>query len=80
MREIYIRKMEYDAAKSKLKRELDELYLAGEYKIKIVHGKGKGILREMVAEYLTKQPFVKSFYSAPLYYGGSGVTIVEFDI
>ncbi len=73
--EIYIRKLKYDEAKLKLMIELDSLYLKGIKKVYIIHGKGKGILKNMVHNYLQKQPFVEKFYEAPFFEGGAGVTI-----
>ena len=76
--EIYIRRLHYEQAELKLKKELDELYMQEYKKIRIVHGKGQGILRQMTQDYLALQPFVKKFYEAPHFSGGNGVTIVEF--
>ncbi len=76
--EIYIRQLSYGEAELKLKKELDEFYLEHHRKIKIIHGKGKGILKQMVYDYIQQQPFVKKIYEAPVYYGGAGVSIVEF--
>ncbi|MBN1898677.1 MAG: Smr/MutS family protein [Spirochaetes bacterium] len=75
---IYLRRLRWDEAELKLMKELDILYLKGIKKIKIVHGKGGGKLKEMVAAYLSRQPFVEGFEQAPYYEGGSGVTIVTF--
>ncbi|MDD5066075.1 MAG: Smr/MutS family protein [bacterium] len=70
--------MAYHEAELELKKALDDLYLRKCGRVKIVHGKGQGILKQMAREYAEKQPFVKKVYDAPFYAGGSGVTIVEF--
>ena len=45
--------------------------------VRIVHGKGKGILKKRVQEILKKNPMVASFKDAPLEAGGWGATLVE---
>jgi DNA mismatch repair protein MutS2 len=76
--EIYIRRMSYGEAELTLKKELDQFYMEKAGRVKVVHGKGQGILKNMVREYALRQPFVKKVYDAPFYGGGAGVTIVEF--
>ena len=78
--EIYLRQLSYETAELKLKKELDEYYLKQVNRIRIVHGKGEGILKKMVQNYLSKQPFIKKFYEAPFYEGGAGATVVEFNL
>ena len=48
--------------------------------VKILHGKGNGILRQMLREMLNTMPHVKSFRDEHIQQGGSGITIVEIDI
>jgi len=45
--------------------------------IHIIHGKGKGALREEVRRYLKKSPLVNSFRAGNWNEGDSGITIVE---
>ena len=47
--------------------------------VRIIHGKGKGVQREIVQNILKKTPFVKHYYDAPVYIGGKGATIAEID-
>ncbi len=72
--------MPYEQAELILKKELDKYYMQGISRIRIVHGKGKGILKEMVWDYLSKQEFVKNYYEAPYFEGGNGATIAEFEL
>jgi DNA-nicking Smr family endonuclease len=50
---------------------------AGIYSVRIVHGKGRGILKKRVQELLKKNPLVESYKNAPLEAGGWGATLVE---
>ena len=47
------------------------------YSVRIVHGKGKGILKNRVHDLLKKNEMVASFRSAPPEAGGWGATLVE---
>ena len=50
---------------------------AGIYSVRIVHGKGRGILKKRVQGLLKKNLMVKSFQDAPPAAGGWGATLVE---
>ena len=56
---------------------LDQAFLAGAENVRIIHGHGKGILRNSIAELLTGHPQVERFSLAPPEKGGGGATIVE---
>ena len=49
--------------------------LAGLPSVRIVHGKGEGILRKMTHDYLRKHPHVSKFQDADASLGGAGVTV-----
>jgi dsDNA-specific endonuclease/ATPase MutS2 len=55
---------------------LEEAHRAGFKALRIVHGRGIGVQREMVRSILAKTPFVESFSDAPEEAGGWGATIV----
>ncbi len=50
----------------------------GYHSVRIIHGKGIGVQREIVRKILSKNPAVKTFYDAGQINGGRGATIVEF--
>jgi len=47
--------------------------------VRIIHGKGVGVQREMVRKVLAETRFVKSFKNAPEFSGGWGATIAVLD-
>jgi len=57
---------------------LDEALAKGYKFVRIIHGKGIGVQREIVRKLLTEKEFVKAFKSGDEFSGGSGSTIVEF--
>ena len=55
---------------------LEEARLAGFKALRIIHGRGIGVQREIVRAILSATPFVESFADAPLEAGGWGATVV----
>jgi dsDNA-specific endonuclease/ATPase MutS2 len=56
---------------------LEEAHRAGFKALRIIHGRGIGVQREMVRSILVETPFVQSFGDAPLEAGGWGATLVN---
>lgn len=77
--ELYIRKKKVEEAKEELMKFLDRAFLKGYPQVKIVHGKGEGVLRKMVWDLLKEIPYVKSFRFGDEAEGGQGVTMVYFE-
>ncbi len=48
--------------------------------MRILHGKGEGILKEMIRNYLRSEPVVKSFRDEDVRFGGAGITLVDLDL
>lgn len=64
-------------------KAVTEAYLAEARKkgfrlVRIIHGKGIGVQREIVRKVLSEKDFVQSFKSGDEFSGGWGATIVEF--
>jgi DNA mismatch repair protein MutS2 len=76
--ELRLRYLTVDEAIPLLERFLEETYLAGLNRVKIIHGKGTGTLRLSVRRELTRHSIVKSFRPGDNWEGGEGVTIIEF--
>lgn len=57
---------------------LDDAYMSGLNEVQLIHGKGTGILREGIKQYLKTHKHVKEFRIGKFNEGGDGVTIVSF--
>ncbi|MGI6361352.1 MAG: endonuclease MutS2 [Bacillota bacterium] len=78
--EVDLRGLDSQEALEVLDKYLDDIFVAGLKSSKIIHGKGTGVLRAAVGEYLKKHRLVKSFKAGGYHEGGMGVTIVELDV
>jgi DNA-nicking Smr family endonuclease len=63
--------------KAVVEEYLREAHRLGFKALRIVHGRGIGVQREMVRGILARTPFVLAFRDAPLEAGGRGATIVD---
>lgn len=59
---------------------LKEAQSAGFHSVRIIHGKGIGVQREMVRTILGRTPFVLDWTDAPPEAGGLGATIVRLKL
>lgn len=78
-REIVMIRMRAEEASETLTRFLDDAVLAGVEHVRIVHGKGEGILRKVTQDVLRAYPAVKRHREGEPAEGGSGVTIAYFE-
>jgi DNA mismatch repair protein MutS2 len=75
--ELKVIGMTADEATDRVDKFLDEAFLAGAEKVRIIHGHGKGILRRVIADLLAGHPHVERSALAPPDQGGAAVTLVE---
>jgi DNA mismatch repair protein MutS2 len=66
-----------EEARERVDKFLDDAYLARRFRLRVVHGHGKGILRKSLHEMFSSHPHVEKYYAAPQNEGGTGATIVE---
>ena len=67
-----------DEAMSALQKYIDEAILLNMKEVSILHGKGYGILREIIREYLQSVDEIIKYGDAPIEMGGSGITRIYF--
>ena len=68
-----------EEALTELQHFLDEAQLLGERELRILHGKGYGILKTLIREQLQANKEVQSFHSERLELGGDGITVVHLN-
>lgn len=76
--EIHLRAMRAEEALRDLEKFVDDAVLGGVPSIRIVHGKGEGILRKLVHDFLRKNSNVASYRLGEPAEGGDGVTVAVF--
>ncbi len=76
---IDVRGLRAEEALQKIRDFVDEAIMVDARELRILHGKGNGILRELIQNYLKTEPVVKSCRDEHVQFGGSGITIVELD-
>lgn len=76
--QLDLRGKRYEEALAEVDQYIDSALLANYPQVTIVHGKGTGVLRQGIVEYLKNHRNVKSFAFAPANQGGNGATIVTF--
>ena len=74
--EIDIRSKNFEDAKDIVDKYLDDAYLSGLKSVRIIHGKGTGVLRQKLREHFRNVKLIKSYKDAEYNEGGDGVTVV----
>jgi DNA mismatch repair protein MutS2 len=77
--EIDIRGVRGEEAINRVRDLIDNALIVQHRNLRILHGKGNGILRQLVREYLATVDVVKTFRDEHVEFGGSGITVVEMD-
>jgi DNA mismatch repair protein MutS2 len=75
--EISVRGMVVEEALQEVDGYLDKAAMSGLTEVRIIHGKGEGILRKEIGKHLENHPFVKKKRLGRYREGDTGVTIVE---
>ncbi len=73
--EIMLRHKLKDDAIAELDKYIDQAIVAKLGRVRIIHGRHGGVLRDAVHEYLKNHPYVKEFEIAGYGEGGIGVTV-----
>ena len=76
-KELRLRHLTVDEALFRLDQYLNDAFMANLPSVRIVHGKGMGMLRQAVHDLLAKHPLVESYRLSDYGEGDYGVTIVE---
>ena len=74
--EIDIRGQRAEEAIMKIQEFIDEAIMFEVAQLRILHGKGHGILKETVRNYLRSEPMVRNFKDEHVDFGGAGITVV----
>lgn len=75
--EIDIRGQRVEEAISKIQGFIDEAIMFEVAQLRILHGKGHGILKSTIRDYLRAEPMVRSFKDEHVDFGGAGITVVN---
>ncbi len=77
--EMDIRGERLNDAIEKVTRYIDDAVMLGIPSVRIIHGKGTGVLRDEIQKLVRTMPGVASARDEHIQFGGTGVTIVTFE-
>jgi DNA mismatch repair protein MutS2 len=75
--QLDVRGMRANEALEKVSDYIDDAIMLGVSEVRILHGKGNGILRQMIRDYLKTIDMVTSFSDEHVDFGGAGITVVK---
>ncbi|WP_197050731.1 endonuclease MutS2 [Deinococcus sp. YIM 77859] len=75
--ELQLRGLGVEEAVEELRQAIAEAHALKETPLRVVHGKGQGVLRRVLRDYLKTDKRVESFHDAEANQGGHGVTVVN---
>ncbi|MDR2361828.1 MAG: Smr/MutS family protein [Prevotellaceae bacterium] len=73
-----VRGQRADEALDNVMQLIDEAFMVGVDEVKILHGKGNGILKEEIRKWLKTVGGITSIADEQIEFGGSGITVVRF--
>jgi len=77
--DIDVRGMRGDEALQAVMYFIDDAILVGVSRVRILHGTGTGILRQIIRDYLRTVPGVRNYQDEHVQFGGSGITVVDLE-
>ncbi len=77
--DLDVRGMRGDEAVDAVMHFLDDAILVGMSRVRILHGTGSGILRQLIRQYLNTVPNVKKAKDEHVQFGGAGITVVDLE-
>ena len=77
--ELDVRGERLNDAIEKVTRYVDDAIMLSVSSVRIIHGKGTGVLRDEIQKFLRTMPGVASVRDEHIQFGGTGVTIVNFE-
>ncbi len=75
--DLDIRGFRGDEALQAVRYFIDDAILMSVSRVRILHGKGNGILRQLVRQYLSSEPNVTHYADEHVQFGGAGITVVD---
>ncbi len=77
--DLDVRGMRGDEAINAVTYFIDDAILVGMSRVRILHGTGGGILRQLIRQYLSTVPNVTGFRDEHVQFGGAGITVVDIE-
>ena len=77
--DLDVRGMRGDEAINAVTYFIDDAILVGMSRVRILHGTGTGVLRQLIRQFLGTIPNVKSYRDEHVQFGGAGITVVDLD-
>ena len=77
--DLDVRGMRGDEAINAVTYFIDDAILVGMPRVRILHGTGTGVLRQLIRQYLATIPNVRSYRDEHVQFGGAGITVVDLD-
>ena len=77
--DLDVRGMRGDEAINAVTYFIDDAILVGMPRVRILHGTGTGVLRQLIRQYLATIPNVTHYRDEHVQFGGAGITVVDLE-